>query len=164
MKTFNEFIGNAEKVISGFFLLLTTTMAFFQVLNRYFFHFEIMGIGDLCVYAYMVCLFFGFAYVSYEGTHTSVEIIQNRLEHLKNVNIHRFYCVFLDVISIIIVVTFMFPLYSMSMKAMKYPEWGALISWFNQSWLVYILFFTVSLCLFHKFIILWKKLIPENGK
>ncbi|GHV45149.1 hypothetical protein FACS1894204_03530 [Synergistales bacterium] len=164
MKKFNAIIGNAEKIVAGFFLLLTTTMATFQVLNRYLFHFEIMGIGDLCVYAYMICLFFSFAYVSYEGTHTSVEIIQNKLEQLKNLDIHRLYRAFLDVISIVIVVTFMFPLYSMLKKAIRYPEWSALIGWFNQSWLVYVLFFTFVLSLFHMIVILWEKLVPGNRR
>ena len=43
------YIEAAEKWIAAVCLVLTTTLAFLQVLNRYLFHFEIMGIGDLYV-------------------------------------------------------------------------------------------------------------------
>jgi hypothetical protein len=37
-----------------------------------------------------------------------------------------------------------------------------LINWFNQSWLVYTLFFTFCLCLIHMLITLWMK--TEHAK
>ncbi|MDR3280664.1 MAG: TRAP transporter small permease subunit [Synergistaceae bacterium] len=163
MKKFNALLGNIESIIAGFFLLVTTTTAFFQVLNRHIFHFAIMGMGDLCVYAYTISLFFAFAYASYESIQTSVEIIPNRLAQFKNKNIHKYYCIFLDLLSIVIVAVFVFSLYGMLKKAIRYPEWGTLIRWFNMSWLVYALFFTFCLCVFHMLLILRGRIASRNG-
>jgi TRAP-type C4-dicarboxylate transport system permease small subunit len=157
MKKLNVFLGNAEKAIACTFLLLTTSVAFFQVLNRHIFHLEIMGMGDLCIYAYMIALFFSFAYVAREDSQTAVEIVQNKLKERASPKWSQCYGVFLDAVSIGVVVIFLFPLYSAVGKAIRYPEWSVLIRWFNQSWLVQILFLTFCLCLFHMIAALWTK-------
>ena len=154
MKKLHNLLGSIEKVLACIFLILTTLMAFLQVLNRHIFHFEIMGIGDLCVYSYIICLFFAFAYAAKENSQTAVEVIQDRLRKLANGRIVEYYIAGLELISILVVIVFLFPLYNAAKKAARYPEWGTLIRWFNQSWLIYILFFTFCLCLFHMIFIL----------
>ena len=157
MKKLNDLLGSVEKTIASIFLLLTTTVAFFQVLNRHIFHIEIMGLGDICIYAYMICLFFAFAFASKEGMQTAVEIIQNKIAD-RSAKAGTYYAIVMDLFSIAVVVTFLLPLYTAVKKAARYPEWGTLIRWFNQSWLMYILFFTFCLSLFHMLFILWQKL------
>lgn len=164
MKKLNDFLGQIEQSIAALFLVITTTLAIFQVMNRHIFHWEIMGIGDLIVYSYVICLFFSFAHVAKEDQQTYVEVVPMKLGQLENKNIQKYYCMGLDLISIAVILTFLFPLYGAYRKAVKFPEWGTLITWFNQSWLVYLLFGVFVLGFFHMLVNFYYKHLAPGKK
>ena len=145
---FNNTLGVLEHFVGGVFLILTTLLAFAQVVNRYCLHLQIMGIGDLALYCYVITLFSTLALTTKENGHTAVEMLQRKLVG-NNPRANRRYNVGKYIISLMVLLLFLGPLWNFFTDAMKYPEYGILIRWFNMSWLVYILFAAWVLAIYH---------------
>lgn len=144
----DRFIEAAEKWIASGCLILTTILAFLQILNRYILHFEIMGIGDLYVYIYVLCLYASLGYASSIDIHTSVDVFLGILKR-KSPRSARAYGIMLRVISLIIAVIFLYPAFNFFLSTIKYPVWSTLVPWFNTSWLAYAMFVSLCLSVYH---------------
>lgn len=152
----NYWLGNIEKMISSVTLTLVTLLVSFLVLNRNIFHVEIMGINDLCIYLYVISLYAGIAYTTKEGGHSAVEVISIKLKK-ESPKYFGYYSIFCDIYALITVIIFLSPVFFIFKKAIQFPEHGVLITWFNQSWLVYVMFVTFCICAFHLIINIYHK-------
>lgn len=152
-----------EDIACGIGMWLCTILIFVGVFNRYLFHFPILWIDDLSLYIFIFYLFLSIAITTREDEHIRINIFRNKL-FKKNSKADFIYGFFLRIVSIIIVIFFISPTYNFMLNAIKYPEYGTLVPWFNTSWLKYALFFMVILLLIHMFknlaknIILFRKL------
>ena len=63
------------------------------------------------------------------------------------------YRVFLVVLSIAVLGVFLPIAYQFMLRAMKYPEYGTLVRWFNTSWLQITLFVALAFVLLHLLVI-----------
>lgn len=142
------FIEAAEKWIASICLVLTTILAVLQILNRYIVHLEIMGIGDLYVYLYVICLYASFAYATKIDIHTSVDVLQGFLKK-KSPRGEHMHGIVIRFLSLAIAIGFLFPAYHFFLGAVEYQEWSTLVPWFNISWLVYAMFLSLCLSVWH---------------
>lgn len=147
-KKIDNTLGVLEKNLASICLLVTTSLAFIQVVNRYLLHFEIMGIGDLALYCYVICLYSSLAFATKEQNHTSVEVFYNRFIKGK-VKAQNVYLLLIKVIVLGIVITFMFPVTRFFLRSIEFPEYATLLRWFNTSWLVYCMFFAFVVSIYH---------------
>jgi TRAP-type C4-dicarboxylate transport system permease small subunit len=69
----------AENLLCSFGLLIVTAMTFFQVLNRYWLHLEIMWLGDLSLYLFIPFVFLTIALTTREKGHTAVDVFGEKL-------------------------------------------------------------------------------------
>jgi len=127
-------IQTTEGVIGVIGVLATTLLIFGDVLNRYWLHFEIMGIGDLALYFFIFYMFVIAAFATWKEGHVSVDFLRDRIMK-KGPIVAASYRVFLVVLATVILGFLLPKAYEFMMTAIKYPEYGTLIRWFNQSWL-----------------------------
>lgn len=127
-------IQTTEGIIGLLGVLATTLLIFADVLNRYWLHIEIMGIGDLALYCFIFYMFVIAAFTTWREGHVSVDFLRDRVTREKPV-VAAFYRVFLVVLAIVILCFLLPEAYKFMLTAIKYPEYGTLIRWFNQSWL-----------------------------
>ncbi|GAG64022.1 unnamed protein product [marine sediment metagenome] len=169
VKKMLNIIAIIEDIACRIGMWLCVILVFFGVINRYFLHFPIMWIDDLSVYIFIFYLFISIALTSREDSHLRINVFRNKI-FKKNSKADFIYGFFLRIISIIIVIFFIPPTYNFMLRAIKYPEYGTLVPWFNTSWLMYALFFMVILLLIHMFewlakdVILIRKLILKGRK
>jgi len=127
-------IQTTEGIIGLVGVLATVLLIFADVLNRYWLHIEIMGISDLALYCFIFYMFVIAAFTTWQEGHISVDFIRNAVTKGRPV-VAALYRVFLVLLAIIIL-SFLLPeAYKFMLAAIKYPEYGTLIRWFNQSWL-----------------------------
>ena len=138
----------SEVFICAAGLTITTLLIFVQVLNRRWLHFEIMGLGDLAQYGFIFFMLIAAALTVCREGHIAVDYFYQRAFKRKprGIAIHR---VFILIISIAAIGAFLPQTYKFMLRALEYPEWGTLITWFNQSWLQVTLFFAAALMLVH---------------
>ncbi|MFA0888004.1 MAG: TRAP transporter small permease [Synergistales bacterium] len=141
-------LAGTEKWVACVCLGLTTILAFIQVFNRYLLHFEIMGIGDLYVYLYVICLYASLAYTTKVGGHTAVEVLHNAIER-RRPSAARVHGLAAQVVSLVILLVFLSPASHTLLAAIRFPEWSTLVPWFNISWLAYAMFLSLCLCVYH---------------
>lgn len=141
-------LGFLEKNLASLCLIVTTLLAFVQVVNRYLLHFEIMGIGDLALYCYVICLYSSLAFATKEQNHTSVEVFYNRFIRGK-ATAQNIYLLTVKLIVLIIVIVFMFPVTRFFLRSIEFPEYSTLVRWFNTSWLIYCMFIAFILSIYH---------------
>ncbi|MEA4873431.1 MAG: hypothetical protein VB076_11565 [Synergistaceae bacterium] len=151
MQCLSNFLERIERFLTMGTLMIATTLAFFLVINRNIIHLEMMGMNDLIVYLYSSCLLIGMAYATKIENHSVVEVIPNKMKE-RGEKVYTTYLIVIDFISLSIVLTFMPQVYAMFVKAVKYPQYGTLITWFNQSWIIYIMFVSFCLCIVHLFL------------
>jgi TRAP-type C4-dicarboxylate transport system permease small subunit len=132
--------------------MATTFLIFAQVVNRYFLHLRIMGMGDLALYLFIGFMLVAAAYTTWNEGHIAVDYFRERAfaEKPRAAATHKAVMVLL---SIIVACTFLGPAYGFMAQAIKYPQYGTLIRWFNTSWLQTILFVMIVLVLFHLVVI-----------
>lgn len=147
-KTIQDGIAKIENVLCSVGLLVSTALVFAQVINRYWLHLEIMWLGDLALYIFVGSYILAIAFAAAKKGHISVEVIQVRVFGDKPRGL-RFYLLFIDIVSLFVVLVFARPVYKFFLRAMKYPEYGTLVRWFNTSWLAYVLFGVIVLCVIH---------------
>jgi hypothetical protein len=59
------------------------------------------------------------------------------------------YDLVMDILSLAAVMIFLIPVKEFFLRSLKYPEYGTLVRWFNQGWLIYALFGVVILSSIH---------------
>jgi len=142
----------AEAGVSSVGLITVTLLIFAQVVNRYFLHFEIMWFGDLALYCFIFFMLLAAAFATWREGHIAVDYFHDRAfkRKLRGIAIHRASIV---VISIALACVFLPTAYKFMLRAIKYPEYGTLVRWFNMSWLQITLFVAFALVLVHLLVI-----------
>ncbi len=163
----NRFIRLFENAVCSVGLILTTFLVFFQVINRYWLHMEIMWLNDLALYLFVFSMFLTISLTTREEGHTSVDVFAEMFFG-KNPRMHSIYKTILNLISLIILFVFASPVWRFTLRALNYPEYGTLVRWFNTSWLAESMFVMLILCIFHMIFILFsrskgmKKIVSTN--
>lgn len=129
-------------------LLLSTVLVFAQVINRYWLHFEIMWIGDMALYIFVITYILAIALAASHKGHISVEMLPDRLFRDKPMG-KRSYALVMDIVTLVSILVFLQPVYGFFRMSLQYPEYGTLIRWFNTGWLVQVMFYTMVLSAVH---------------
>jgi TRAP-type C4-dicarboxylate transport system permease small subunit len=145
-------VQTTQVIICTIGLILTTLLIFAQVINRYWLHFEIMWFGDLALYLFIFFMFVAAAITTWREGHVAVDVFRDRITKGKP-TAAAIYRVFLVVLSIAILGVLLPIAYQFMLRAMKYPEYGTLVRWFNISWLQITLFFALAFVLLHLLVI-----------
>lgn len=142
----------AEEVISSVGLLVATLLIFVQVFNRYLLHFEVMWFGDLALYCATFFLLITCVSCTAKGGNIAVDYFHDRVlkEKPRASSIHR---ISITIVSIAAVCIFLPTAYKFMLRALKYPEYGTLVPWFNTSWLQITLYVMSVLILVHLLLI-----------
>jgi len=129
-------------------LVLCSFMVFVQVLNRYLLHYEIMWIGDLTLYIFVPMMILSISLTAREGGHTSVDVFVDILFESKPLG-RKIYGIFVDCLTLGVLV-YVLPMGMKLFKhALKFPEYGTLVRWFNTSWIRETILVMLVLCLLH---------------
>lgn len=133
-------------------LIACNLLVFAQVINRYWLHSEIMWFGDLALYVFIGFMFLASVMATWEEGHVGVDYLREKVlrGRLRGFAIHR---VSIAVLAVVVVCVFLPPVYQFMLRALKYPEYGTLVRWFNTSWLQAGLFVIFVLVLVHLLII-----------
>ena len=146
-------VQQSEAVIGFATLLLTTFLIFASVANRYALHFPALGLNDLALYSFIIFMFAAGAFATWRESHISVDYFYQRALKGKPraIAIHS---VCIVVISIVLASVFLDRAHNVLLRALKYSEYGSLVRWFNESWLVVVFFVAICLILLHLLVIL----------
>lgn len=153
LKVILKIVAGAEDIICAIGVWATTILIFLAVINRYFLHFPIMWLNDFALYCFIFFMLITAALTSRERGHTAVDIFRQKI-FAKNSKANHIYGIFLDILSIFIVLFFLPVARKFMINAMKYPEYATLVRWFNTSWLRMTLFFSFLLIFLHLVLIL----------
>ncbi len=145
-------VQTTQVIICTIGLILTTLLIFAQVINRYWLHLEIMWFGDLALYFFIFFMFVAAAITTWREGHVAVDVVRDRVTKGKP-TAAAIYRAFLVVLSIAILGVLLPIAYQFMLRAMKYPEYGTLVRWFNISWLQITLFFALAFVLLHLLVI-----------
>jgi len=148
MKKFFALLAFLENMICYTGLMLITFLVFFNVLNRYWFRFEIMWVGDFALYAFMIFVFSSIMLTTRDSGHTSVEVFTQKL-FKKIPRSEKPYRVFLIALSLVTAGIFTIPVYNFAARSFKYPEYGTLVRWFNTSWIMQSMLVMMLLVIAH---------------
>lgn len=147
---FMRFIEIFENVVCSVGLVFTTLLVFVQVLNRYWLHFEIMWIGDFALYCFTFTMLMSIAFTTRVEGHTRVDVFLETFFADKGSSSKRdTYIIILDFISLGILCAFLPVVLKFTLRAIKYPEYGTLVRWFNTCWLVESMFVMHVLSIYH---------------
>jgi TRAP-type C4-dicarboxylate transport system permease small subunit len=144
-----------ENTICATGLWLTTILIFCAVINRYFLRLPIMWFNDLALYCFIFFMLVTSALTTREKGHTSVDVFRQKFFKGKP-RLDAIYSIFLNIVSIVVVIIFLPVTWKFMLRAQKYPEYGTLVRWFNTSWLMSTLFIATVLILIHLFTLLLK--------
>lgn len=141
-------IETGEGVISFVGLITFTLLVFVQVLNRYLLHFEIMWFSDLALYCFIFTIFFTIALTTQKRGNIAVDYFRDKAfgRKPKAGAIHR---VAMVITSLAVASIFLPTAYGFMLRALKYPEYGTIVRWFNTSWLQTLPFVVFVLILVH---------------
>ena len=163
-------IQTTQGIICAIGLVATTFLIFAQVVNRYWLHFEIMWLSDLALYIFIFFMFVAAAITTWREGHVAVDFFRDRVTKNKP-TATAIYHVFLVILSIVVLSVFLPITYQFMLRAMKYPEYGTLARFFNESWLQITLFFALAFVMLHLLIIarrdiaeLIKNLLLRSGR
>ena len=157
-----------ENTICAIGLWVTTILIFCAIVNRYWLHLPIMWFNDLALYCFIFFMLITSALTTRERGHTSVDVFRQKFFEGKP-RADVIYSIFLNIVSIVVVLIFLPVTWKFMLRAIKYPEYGTLVRWFNTSWLMSSLFIAIILILIHLFTLLvkdvnkLKKFIIEGG-
>lgn len=137
-----------ELGIANLLLLSATTLAFLNVLNRYIFHFQIIGVGSLILYLYVGKIYFAMMLTTAEDNNAAVDVLKDRFVagDPGRLWIHTSAR---TVFGVVILALFLKGVYLEVIDAFQYPEFDILLPWFNVSWLIYLMFTALSVCMYH---------------
>jgi len=145
-------IQTTQGIICAVGLVACTLLVFAQVINRYWLHFEIMWFGDLALYSFIFFMFVAAAVTTWREGHVAVDFLRERITKNKPTRA-AVYRVFLVVLSIAVLGVFLPIAYQFMLRAMKYPQYGTLVRWFNTSWLQITVFVALAFVLLHLLVI-----------
>jgi len=154
-KKFLDIIKIIEDTICIIGTWICSILIFVAVINRYFLHFEIMWFNDLALYFFIFYIMFSIVITTRDDSHTALDVFKIKLFR-KNYKAGIVYSIFLRTISFIVVFIFGTVAYKFMLRAIKYPEFGTLVRWFNESWLHSLLFFIIILILIYIFELILK--------
>jgi len=137
-----------ENVVCAVGLVGITVLVFFQVLNRYMLHFEIMWLGDLALYMFIFTTFIAIGLTTRENGHTAVEVFAEMAFKDKPKG-QKAYAIFLMLLSLVTVLVFGQPTLHFAGRAMQYEQLGTLVRWFNTSWLMESMLLMIVLVVYH---------------
>jgi TRAP-type C4-dicarboxylate transport system permease small subunit len=140
-------IAVAENAICGFSLVLVTVLTFCQVLNRYCLHFEIMWLADVTFYFFVFAVFLIIAMAARERSHTVVDLLETTF--FKGPVFNAIYKILIGVCNLLIFYITLPIIFVYFKNALKFPEYGTLVRWFNTSWLIEMMFVMFLLSIFH---------------
>jgi len=141
-----------QGVICAIGLVTCTFLIFAQVINRYWLHFEIMWFSDLALYTFIFFMFAAAVVTTWQEGHVAVDFLRDRITKNKPTRT-TVYRIFLVVLSIAVLGVLIPIAYEFMLRALKYPQYGSLVRWFNTSWLQVTLFVALALVLLHLLII-----------
>jgi C4-dicarboxylate transporter DctQ subunit len=141
-------ISTVEKWICSAGLLVSTFLVFAQVINRYWLHYEVMWIGDMALYIFVITYILAIALAASQKGHISVEMLPDRLFRDKPRG-KISYTFIMDTVTLVSILVFLQPVYGFFRLSLQYPEYGTLIRWFNTGWLVQVMFYTMVLSAVH---------------
>ena len=141
-----------EGIVCAVGLMITTLLIFAQVINRYFLHFEIMWFSDLALYVFVFFMLIAAAVTTWREGHVAVDFLRDKITRGKPV-VASVYRVLLDVMSIAALCAILPAADRFMKRAIKYPEYGTLVRWFNTSWLQITLCIALVLVLLHLLVI-----------
>ncbi len=129
-----------------------TLLVFIQVTNRWLVHFPLMGIGDLALYVFVAFMLVAAAYTTWNEGHISVDFFRDKIVACRPraTAVHKA-CMVLIALAValsIVQVSFRF-----MTAAIRYPQYGTLVRWFNTSWLQILLLVMLALVLLHLVVI-----------
>ena len=146
-------IQTIEGAICAVGLFLTTLLIFAQVLNRYLLHFEIMWLSDLALYIFVFFMLIAGAYATWNEGHVAVDFLRDSLTRGKP-RLAAAYRLGLDLMALAALWVILPVAFKFMKRAMKYPEYGTLVRWFNTSWLQITLCVSLFLVLIHLLVII----------
>jgi len=157
MKTLFNRILNIVQTVEGAVcavgLFLTTLLIFAQVLNRYLLHFEIMWLSDLALYIFVFFMLVAAAYATWKEGHVAVDFLRDHFVRGRP-RLAVAYRLGLNLLALAALWTILPVAYRFMARAIKYPEYGTLVRWFNTSWLQITLFVMLFLVLIHLLVII----------
>lgn len=145
-------VQTAQGIICAVGLVACTFLIFAQVINRYWLHFEIMWFGDLALYTFIFFMFAAAVVTTWREGHVAVDFLRERVIRKKPTGA-AVYRIFLVVLSISILGVLLPIAYEFMLRALKYPQYGSLVRWFNTSWMQIALFVALAFVLLHLLII-----------
>ncbi len=129
-----------------------TLLVFVQVINRWLIRYPLMGIGDLALYVFVAFMLIAAAYTTWNEGHISVDFFRDKflLPRPQAMTVHKL-CMTLIAIGVTLT---LFPVgYRFMAAAIRYPQYGTLVRWFNTSWLQIMVFVMLALILLHLIVI-----------
>jgi TRAP-type C4-dicarboxylate transport system permease small subunit len=145
--SFIRLITIIEDGVSIVGLMFATFSTILQILNRYWLHYEIMWIGDLTLYVFVLSSFFSVALATREDSHICVDVFVGFF--CKGESAKKVSKIIINIVCIAILCALTPIFYAYFLRALKFPEWGTLVRWFNSSWLIEILFVTFIFDIYH---------------
>jgi len=145
-------VQTGQGIICAVGLVACTFLIFAQVINRYWLHFEIMWFGDLALYTFIFFMFAAAVVTTWREGHVAVDFLRERVTRKKPTRA-AVYRIFLVVLSIAILGALLPIAYEFMLRALKYPQYGSLVRWFNTSWMQITLFVALAFVLLHLLII-----------
>jgi TRAP-type C4-dicarboxylate transport system permease small subunit len=148
MKKFFHYLTMLEFLLASTGLLLTISLTFCQVINRYWLNFEIIWISDFALYIFILTIYLAIPYGASQKTHIAVDVLP---EYLCSDNKTRkvIFEIFKNSVTIVMILGLVGPVWKLLKRAIRYPEYATLIRWFNMSWLFYAMAAMVVLVILH---------------
>lgn len=137
-----------ESILCAAGLFVTSLLTFFQVINRYWLHYEIIWLSDLCLFIFIAFMLLVIPLTTRLNGHTAVDVFVESVFG-KRPRGRAAYNAVLKIVAIVTVAIFMYPTWGFALRAYKYPQYATLVRWFNTSWLMEMLFFSLAMCLIH---------------
>ena len=148
-------VHSVEFAIAGFGLVLTNALMFVQVINRYWLHLPLLGIGDLAFYCFIIFMSVAAIVATWGESHVAVDALRDQF--LKDTPLGlKIHNVVTAVVATVLVAVFIPFVISFMQGAVQYPKWATLVRWFNLSWLHLIWGFCMVLVLLHLIEMAWK--------
>ncbi len=148
MKKFFSRLADFELLLSAFGLGIAIVLNFCQVVNRYWLHYEVMWLGDLMLYIFIISIYGAITYASAVKAHISVDIIPEA--YCKNNKLKtEIYSFFKNTITLVMILAFCPSVWSVFKRSIMYPEYATMVRWFNLGWLSYAMAAMVVMAVVH---------------
>ncbi len=148
-------VHSVEFAIAGFGLVVTNIMMFVQVINRYWLHLPLLGIGDLTFYCFIIFMSIAAIVATWRESHVAVDALRDQF--LKNspqgLKIHS---IAVSAVALVVFAIFLPGVITFMQGAIEYPKWATLVRWFNLSWLHLLWGVCMLLVFLHLIEVVWR--------